>query len=120
MHVIPGVAGALAHTVASPQGGHGKDITKEIPINHLLVNRRLTALDRGYLPTGEFRQLSLLTGVVAASGGGDILVGPAHPGPGARNAADLSGARVLYLSNIAAVEHTDAQDEEIKIALKIE
>lgn len=120
IHVLPGTSGAVAEAILSPQGGHGKDILKEIPINHLLINRRLTALDSGYVPNGEFRQITLLTGVQSVSGTGDILVGPAHPSPGTRDAASLGNTRVLYVSNLTAVEHSSAQDEEIKLALKIE
>lgn len=120
IRVLPGTSGAVAEALLGPQGGHGRDLLKEIPINQLLINRRLTALDSGYVPNGEFRQLTLLTGVQAASGTGEILVGPAHPAPGTRDSVSLGNTRVLYLSNLSAVEHSDAQDEEIKIALKIE
>ncbi|ASD50359.1 baseplate wedge subunit [Acidovorax phage ACP17] len=118
--VVPGTAAAVAEAVLSPIGGHGRDMTKELPINYLLVSRRLTSLDSGYIPTGEFNQLSILTGVEIGSGIGDIMVGPAHPSPAGRDAAVLSWARPIYVGNIAATEHSDAQDEEIRIALKVE
>lgn len=119
IYVVGGPAGAVASAIMAPTGGHGRDMSKELPSNYLLVNRRLTSLDGAYIPTGEFDQLSIVTGVVAKSGNGDLLVGPAHPSPGNLDAASMDLARPIFIATVDPVEHTGAEDEEIKISLKL-
>lgn len=117
--IIPGTAGAVGDAVMAPVGGHGRDMTKELPVEYLMINRRLNALDSLYIPEGDIRQISILTAVRPASGTGDTMVGPRHPAPAGKDAADLSSARAIMINNVEAIAHTDDQYEEINLALRL-
>lgn len=114
--IVPGTSGAIFSPVLAPKGGHGKNIIKELPCNYLLVSRRINGLDFGIVENTQFRQISLVSGI----SGGFRLVGPAHGSPGGKEAANLTEARVIYLNHIPPVTHSDAQDELIKIGLKVD
>lgn len=117
--IIAGTAGAVGDAVMAPVGGHGRDMTKELPVEYLMINRRLNALDSLYIPEGDIRQISILTAVRPASGTGDTMVGPRHPAPAGKDAADLSSARAIMINNVEAIVHTDEQYEEINLALRL-
>jgi hypothetical protein len=117
--IVAGTAGAVGFAVMSPIGGHGRDMTKELPVEYLMINRRLNALESMYIPEGDIRQISLLTAVRPLGGQGDTMIGPKHPAPEGKDAADLSGARALTINNVEAIAHTDDQYEEINLALRL-
>lgn len=117
--IIPGAAGAVADAVMAPVGGHGSDMAKELPVEYLMINRRLNALESMYIPNGDIRQISILTAVRTASGIGDIMAGPKHPAPAGKSVADLTSARAITINNVEPIAHTDEQYEEINLALRL-
>lgn len=117
--IIPGNSGAVGDAVMAPIGGHGRDMTKELPVEYLMINRRLNALDSLNIPEGDIRQISILTAVRPLAGTGDTMVGPKHPSPAGKDVADLSGARAVMINNVEPIVHTDDQYEEINLALRL-
>ena len=47
------------------------------------------------------------------------MVGPRHPAPAGKDAADLSSARAIMINNVEAIVHTGEQYEEINLALRL-
>lgn len=114
--IIPGTAGAVARAVLAPNGGHGRSMVKELPVEYAIVNKRINPYESTFIPEGPIRQFSLLTGVQLTATG-DIGVGPNHTT--LQPTATLTGARVLQMSNVDTITHEDEQYEEITIALRL-
>ena len=115
LFIIPGDAGAVAVAAFAPNGGHGRNMVKELPTNYLLVSKRITSLDNEYLNGIEIRQLSLISGIP----GNARRLAANITTPTQKIVADTSGAKVLYVDNIEHFTHSGAQDELVKFALKI-
>lgn len=114
--IIPGTAGAIASAVMAPVGGHGRNMIKELPVEFAIVNKRVNSYEGGFIPEGEIRQFSLITGVTSSTPG-DIVIGQENTGASAT--AILDGARVLCVKNIDTVTHETDQYEEITVALRL-
>mgnify|MGYP006331624665 CR=1 FL=1 len=114
--IIPGTAGAIAEAVMAPVGGHGRSMTKELPVEFAIVNKRVNSYEGGFIPEGDIRQFSLITGVTTATPG-DILIGQENTENSVT--AILDGARVLCVKNIDTVTHETEQYEEITVALRL-
>ena len=117
--IVPGEAGAVGEAIMAPIGGHGRDMTKELPVEYIMINRRLNSLDSLYIPDGKIRQISLMSGIRPLSGLGDILAGPKHPAATGKNLADMSECRAILVNNIEAIEHTNDQYEEINLTARL-
>lgn len=118
-YVVPGDSGVLGDMIPAPIGGHGRDMMKELPVNYLLINRRITSLDAAYLLDQEFRQIGIVTGVLPKTGIGSILAGPKNENPSGLDMANINNARAIFVSNIGSFQHGNSQDEEIRISMKV-
>ncbi len=125
--VIPGVSGGVAKANLSPPGGHGSNLDTELGVSSVLISARLAANLSEYIPTepvdadGSFRQVTLVSGVRGTTRNAPAYIGPAHPDFNSGTQAKyLEGSGfVLYINNIAAIEHTSSQEEVIKISISL-
>lgn len=129
--VIPGTQGAVARAVLSPESGHGSDLATELNASTLLISAKLSPATNAYVPTepddqdGSFRQISLVSGVQAATGSernAIAYVGPAntkYSSPGSLNKYREGSGYVLYVNNLSAITHTTSQEEVIKISISL-
>lgn len=129
--VIPGNAGAVARAVLSPASGHGSSLAKELGAEALLISTKLTPALNEYIPTepasadGSFRQISLVSGVqgtASSERNAPAYIGKSHEfydSPGTLNKYKDGSGYVIYMNNIVAITHTDAQEELIKISISL-
>ena len=129
--VIPGTAGGVARAVLAPSGGHGYNPERELNAGTVLISSKLAAGLNNYIPTaggltdGTFRQVSLIGGVRAATGSNrnaEAYIGPSHPlynSPGTLDKYLEGSGNVVYINNIVAITHTNAQEETIKVSISL-
>lgn len=113
--VVPGANAAIAKAIMQPTGGHGADLTKELPSNHLLVAKKITALDTPFVEWDrEYGQVCFVSGV----GNKDRISGDSHTDK-TLDKADVGKTRILYSTNIVPIKLTKTDDSVIKLSLEI-
>lgn len=122
--VIPGGCGAVSKALMAPVGGHGKNIITELGAKTSIISKEISDTLDPYVIEGEFRQLSLLSGVEATENfrlNAAAYIGPKHPdyvsNPDNLDKYKIGSGHILYINNIEAVSHEAEQTETIKIAL---
>lgn len=126
--IVPGAIAYVSKVVIGPALGHGKNIVTELGASGLLLSFDITSTLAPYIQsTFSYRQISLISSVQPIAGYGNnyfAYIGPQHPSwnGGVYNSADPykygpSSGQVLYVNNYTAVDHTNANEEIIKISI---
>lgn len=126
--IIPGAVAWEAAAIIGPALGHGANIITELGASALLLSFDVTSTLSPYVQaTFDYRQISLISSVQPVAGytaNNFAYVGPQHPSwnSGVYSSTDpckyvTTSGEVLYLNNYTPVDHTNANEEIIKISI---
>lgn len=126
--IIPGAVAWVAAAVLGPALGHGSNIITELGANGLLLSFDITSTLAPYIQAAfTYRQISLISAVQPVTGYANnyfAYIGPQHPSwnSGVYSSTDPckyvpSSGEVLYVNNYTPVNHTNTNEEIVKISI---
>lgn len=126
--IIPGAVAWVAKAIIGPALGHGSNIVTELGASGLLLAFDVTSTLSPYVQSSfTYRQISLISSVQPVPSYGSnyfAYIGPGHPSwnGGTYSVSDPykyvpSSGQVLYVNNYTPVDHTNANEEIIKISI---